>query len=141
MIPDSTVPATCRPEADEHRGTRQPRIPLRDVVSHQEDEMKYVVAMTFRNSGSAAENEAASKRLLDLYSKWSPPEGSTFHQFVGRLDGGGTFAVVETEKPSDLAVTTAQFGPFIDYQIYPVQDIADTVRAAQEGLAFREGVS
>lgn len=103
--------------------------------------MKYVVAMTFRNSGSAAENEAASKRLLDLYSKWSPPEGSTFHQFVGRLDGGGTFAVVETEKPSDLAVTTAQFGPFIDYQIYPVQDIADTVRAAQEGLSFREGVS
>ncbi|BBX17576.1 DUF3303 domain-containing protein [Mycolicibacterium duvalii] len=103
--------------------------------------MKYVIAMTFRNSGSAAENEASTKRLLDLYSKWSPPDGTTFHQFVGRLDGGGTFAVVETDNPDDLAVTTAKFGPLVEYQLYPVQDVADTVRAAQEGLAFREAVS
>lgn len=103
--------------------------------------MKYVVSMTFRLNGSANENEAAAKRILDLYSKWSPPDGSTFHQFVGRLDGGGTFAVIETDNPADLATTTAKFGPYVDYQIYPVQDIADTVRAAQEGLAFRESVS
>jgi hypothetical protein len=103
--------------------------------------MKYVVSMTFRLNGSAGENEAAAKRILDLYSKWTPPEGSTFHQFVGRIDGGGTFAVIETDNPSDLADTTAKFGPYVDYQIYPVQDIADTVRAAQEGLAFRDSVS
>lgn len=103
--------------------------------------MKYVVSMNFRLNGSASENEAAAKRMLDLYAKWSPPEGSTFHQFVGRLDGGGTFAVIETDNPSDLATTTAMFGPYVDYQIHPVQDINDTVRAAQQGVAYRESVS
>lgn len=103
--------------------------------------MKYVVSMNFRLNGSASENEAAAKRILDLYSKWSPPEGATFHQFVGRLDGGGTFAVIETDDPNAMAETTAKFGPYVEYQIWPVQDVADTVRAAQEGLAFRESVS
>jgi hypothetical protein len=103
--------------------------------------MKYLVSMTFRQSGSATENEAAARRMLDLYSKWTPPESTTFHQFVGRLDGGGTFAVIETDNPADLAATTSKFGPFVDYQVYPVVDVEDAVRAAQEGIAFRESVS
>ena len=103
--------------------------------------MKYVVAMTFRLNGSATENEASAKRILDLYSKWTPPAGTTFHQFVGRLDGAGTFAVVETDNPADLAETTSKFGPYVEYQIYPVQDIDETVRAAQGGVEFRESIS
>lgn len=103
--------------------------------------MKYVVAMNFRLNGSAAENEVAAKRILDLYSKWSPPETATFHQFVGRLDGAGTFAVIETDDAAALAETTSKFGPYVEYQIYPVQDVEDTVRAAHQGLAFRESIS
>lgn len=103
--------------------------------------MKYVVSMDFRLNGSAEENEAAASRILDLYSKWSPPASATFHQFVGRLDGGGTFAVIETDNPADIANTTAKFGPYVEYRVYPVQDIADTVVSAREGLAFRESVS
>ncbi|MGB3352612.1 MAG: DUF3303 family protein [Mycobacterium sp.] len=103
--------------------------------------MKYVVSMAFRLNGSATENEEAAKRIVDLYSKWSPPDGMTFHQFVGRLDGGGTFAVIETDNPADLAATSAKFGPYVEYEVYPVQDVADTVQAAQEGIAFRESVS
>jgi hypothetical protein len=76
-----------------------------------------------------------------LYSKWSPPKGTTFHQFLGRLDGGGTFAVVETDNPAEIAETTSQFGPYVEYQLYPVLDIEDTVGAAQHGVAFRESVS
>jgi hypothetical protein len=103
--------------------------------------MKYVISMTFRLNGSATENEAAAKRILDLYSKWTPPDSTTFHQFVGRLDGAGTFAVVETDNPADLAATTSKFGPYVEYQVYPVQDVAETVQAAQEGLEFRESIS
>lgn len=103
--------------------------------------MKYLVSMKFRLNASASENEAASKRILDLYSKWSPPEGTTFHQFLGRLDGAGTFAVVESDDPAAIADTTSKFGPYVEYEIHPVQDIEDTVRAAYEGVAFRESVS
>jgi hypothetical protein len=101
--------------------------------------MKFVVSMNFLRNGSAAENKAAQKELLDLYSKWKPPDGTTFHQFLGRIDGGGTFAVVETDNPADLMDTTSKFGAFVDYQIYPVVEIADAVQAAQDAVSFVGG--
>lgn len=98
--------------------------------------MKYVVSMTFLRNGSAAENKAAQKELLELYSKWKPPAGTTFHQFVSRVDGGGTFAVVETDNPVEMIATTSKFNAFVDYQVYPVVEVADGVKAGQEALSF-----
>jgi hypothetical protein len=103
--------------------------------------MKYVISMTFRLNGSATENEAAQRRMLDLYSKWTPPASTTFHQFVARCDGAGAFSVVETDNPADLMDTTSKFGPLVDYQIYPVVDIAEAVRTSQEAIEFRESIS
>jgi hypothetical protein len=51
--------------------------------------MKYVMAWTNRLGGSGKENEEAVERALELFSKWQPPAGTTFHQFVGRLDAEG----------------------------------------------------
>ncbi|MFZ1175410.1 MAG: DUF3303 family protein, partial [Mycobacterium sp.] len=62
--------------------------------------MKYVVAWTYRLNGSAAENEESLRRGLAVFSKWTQPQGTTYHQFVGRLDGAGGFAVVETDNPA-----------------------------------------
>jgi hypothetical protein len=103
--------------------------------------MKYVISYTLRLNGSAAENEAAAKRLLELYSKWTPQASMTFHQMVGRVDGNGGFAVVETDNPMDLLDATSKFGAVIEYQIHPVVDVADSVRVAQEGVEFRESIS
>ena len=64
--------------------------------------MKYVVSWTVRLGGSAADNEAAVKRLLEVYSKWTIPDSTTYHQFVSRVDGNGGFAVVETDNPMDM---------------------------------------
>src|SRR5262249_25141216 len=104
----------------------------------EEDEVKHVFAWTFRQGGSAKENEEAVRRVLQLFSKWTPPASATIHQFVGRLDGGGGFMVIETDNPADLADGPTKFGPFFDYQLYPVVDIAETARSAQEGVEFRE---
>jgi hypothetical protein len=103
--------------------------------------MKYVMTWTPRLNGSVEENEAAARRGLELFSKWQPPASSTFHQFVARLDGGGGFAVVETDNAADLLDGTGKFGTLNEFQLYPVVDMADGVRAAQEGVAFRESVS
>jgi hypothetical protein len=99
--------------------------------------MKFVVSITFRLNGGAAENEVAARRILDVYSKWTPPASMTFHQFVARVDGGGGFSLVETDNPADLMEITSKFAPFADYEIYPVVDIADGVRVLQEAAEFR----
>jgi hypothetical protein len=103
--------------------------------------MKYVVSMKFRVDGSVRDNEDAVRRLLDVYSKWTPPASTTFHQFVGRVDGRGSFAVVETDDVRDLMDASSKFGPYAEYEIYPVLDVADTVQMAQEAIAFRESIS
>ena len=103
--------------------------------------MKYVMSWTPRLSGSAEENETATRRGLELFSKWQQPASTTFHQFVGQLDGAGGFAVVETDDPANLLDGSSKFGPLNEFQLYPVADIADWMQAAQEGVEFRESIS
>jgi hypothetical protein len=103
--------------------------------------MKYVISSTARLNGSGKENEAAMRRGLELFSKWTPPASTTIHQFVGRVDGGGSFAVVETDDPADLLDAVSKFGPLLEYQIHPVVEIADWARMLQEGAEFRESIS
>jgi hypothetical protein len=101
--------------------------------------MKYHVSWTFRLGGSASENEAAAKRVLALYSKWTPPEGTTYHQFLGRADGNGGYAVIETDNPTELA-DVATFAPFAEWQIQPVLDVAEAVQIATEAIKFRDSI-
>jgi hypothetical protein len=102
--------------------------------------MQFVVMWKVRSGGSPADNEAAASRVLEVFAKWSPPSDETFHQFLGRLDGTGGFAVVETDNPESLAEAPAKFGPYLDFEIIPVDDVSETVRILQEGAAFREAV-
>ena len=99
--------------------------------------MKYVVAWETR----ADVSEDAQARTLHVFSKWAPAEGTTFLQFVGRVDGRGGFAVVETDDVALVARDTAIFSAFFDMSVYPVLDIQDSVRIGGEAAEFRHGVS
>jgi hypothetical protein len=100
--------------------------------------MKYVVTWMNRDSGNA---EADVKRSLSIFSKWSPSAGSTFHQFVGRVDGEGGFAVVETDDPMDILRDVSLFAPWLKYEVHPVVDIADVARVGAEAIKIRDSVS
>ena len=102
--------------------------------------MKFVVVNTVRPGGSAKETEEAVPRVLELWSKFTPPAGTTIHQMFARADGNGNFAVVETDNATDLIESTSKFGPYFDTQIFPVVDVAEGVSAAQEGVKFRESI-
>ena len=102
--------------------------------------MKYAMSWTTRLGGSGKENEEAVGRALTLFSKWQPPASATFHQFVGRLDGEGGFAIVETDNPAELLTETLKFAPFNAFQIHPVVDMGDWAQAAQQGIDFRASV-
>ncbi len=103
--------------------------------------MKYVMAWTSRINSSGRENEEAVQRALQLFSKWQPSAGVTYHQFVGRVDAEGGFAVVETDHPTELLNDTAKFAPYNVFQIYPVVDVNEWAQHAQDGVEFRESIS
>jgi hypothetical protein len=102
--------------------------------------MLFVVTWKNRSGGSAAENEATAARVLEVFGKWTPPSDLTFHQFLGRLDGTGGFAVVETANPDALADAPAKFGTYLDFEIFPVNVITETTRLLTEGVEFRKSV-
>ncbi|MFN8228965.1 MAG: DUF3303 family protein [Mycobacterium sp.] len=99
------------------------------------------MSWTTRYHGGVMDNENAAKRGVETFAKWTPPAGLKFEQFVGRIDGNGGFAVVETDNVADLLDGTAKFAPANEFQIYPVVDIADWIQAATDGIGFRESIS
>jgi hypothetical protein len=103
--------------------------------------MKYLVTWTARDGGSAAEVEAAVKRTLAVFSKWSPPSDVTFHQFLARLDGEGGCAIVETDNPASVAEGPAKFGPYFEFDVIPVMDITEGTQIVSEAAEFRDSIS
>ena len=88
--------------------------------------MKYVVTWENRPSATA--------------SVHTPQEGSNFREFLGRVDGRGGFAVVETDDAATIAKDVAPFGGFFDFTVYPVQEIADTAAVGMEAVAFLQSI-
>jgi len=103
--------------------------------------MKYVIAWKVRHGGSAAENEANAARILEVYSKWTPPTGVTFHQFVARIDGEGGFAVTEGDDPATAALDIAKLSPYLEYTVYPVMDVAEHAGLWAEAVEWRKSIT
>jgi hypothetical protein len=99
--------------------------------------MKYVIAWEGRENTS----EELLARGLQVFSKWSPAEGANFLQFVGRVDGRGGFAVVETDDVALIAHDMAIFTAFFDMSVYPVLDIEENARISGEAVEFRNRAS
>jgi hypothetical protein len=77
-------------------------------------------------------------RVLAVFSKWTPPADTTFHQFLGRLDSQGGFAVIETDNPDSVGEAASKFNPYFRFEIIPVIYIGDTTRLLSEGIEFRK---
>jgi hypothetical protein len=103
--------------------------------------MKYVIQWTARSNGSGAQAEEDGKRLLQLFSKWSPSPDATFHQFVERLSGTGGYAVVESDNVAAVMDGPSKFAPYLDFTVEPVVDIMDSIVVANEGIEFRDSIS
>ncbi|SEL62378.1 Protein of unknown function [Blastococcus sp. DSM 46786] len=99
--------------------------------------MKYVVAWRERPTGSAAEYEAAQKRIREVLALWEMPASLTIHQFVARVGESG-YAVLETVEPADLQYLITAFAPF-SITVVPMTDVMD---AADEprGIEWRNGL-
>jgi hypothetical protein len=103
--------------------------------------MKFLVSWTARDGGGGADNEEAVKRSLQVFGKWSPPEGDTFHQFLTRLDGNGGYAVVETDNALNILDSSAKFGPWFKFEVIPVVDIMEGTPVAAQAIEFRDSIT
>jgi hypothetical protein len=99
--------------------------------------MKYVLTWWERPGGSAADHEAAQKRILDIFQKWEIPETLTFHQFLVRVGEFGGYAVLETDDLAELEKWIVIYAGF-QFRLEPVLDVEEAVGAQSEGIAWRD---
>lgn len=107
----------------------------------RERPVKFVIAWTERDGGYGAAREDAAPRALAAFANWTPPDAVTVHEFLARLDGTGGFSVVETDDPDVLLDGPTKFGPWVQFHIYPVTEMAVGARAAQAGVEFRAAIT
>jgi uncharacterized protein DUF3303 len=89
--------------------------------------MKFVLSWTALRGTSAKTRRRELRRSLDGFVRWLPPNNLTFREFVVRADGGGGFAVVETDAAADLLDGVARFSPWFEFEVFAVVEIADAV--------------
>ena len=99
--------------------------------------MKYVMTWWERPGGSAADHEAAQKRILDIFQKWEIPETITFHQFLVRVGEFGGYAVLETDDLAEVEKATTIYAGF-QFRVEPVLDVEEAAAAEAEGIAWRD---
>ncbi len=102
---------------------------------------QYLVHWVARPGGSATDNEAAAKRALQLFSKWTPHPAANFKAMVATLDGRGGYALVETNDPAALAEGPLKFGSVFDFTVVPVVDMLEAVGMMTEAIEFRDSIS
>jgi hypothetical protein len=98
---------------------------------------KYV--LQWETLDTAAADEGAAKRLLDVFSKWTPA-ASNIALFLSRVDNRGGFSVVETDKPLDILRDVTKFGNWLKFTVTPVVDITDAVPVFNEAVDFVESI-
>ena len=97
--------------------------------------MKYVVSWRERPTGSAAEFEAARKRVVEAFSTLEKPKSLTIHHLVARIGLDG-YAVVETDEPADLQYLLRVYAP-ASFTVEPLIEALAAVTTEMRGLDRR----
>ena len=87
--------------------------------------MKFVVTWKVRSGASAADNEAAAARTLEVFGKWV----ATLRRDIPSVwlsRRYGRFRRRRNRDPDSLAEAPAKFGTYLDFEIIPVNDITET---------------
>lgn len=85
-------------------------------------------------------SEEGSRRSLDVFAKWQPPDGAVFQGFYGFADGSGGVAIIEIDSVETLARTTAPWTPWLRFAVTPILPIQDASAISADALAFLDSV-
>ena len=98
--------------------------------------MKFVISWRSRATEDGERNTETAARSFENFSKWTPSDKVKFNEFVARADNRGGFAVIETDDIREVLATNAKFSAYVEYEVFPVVDIADAAGAWQEAIEF-----
>jgi Protein of unknown function (DUF3303) len=101
--------------------------------------MKFVLAYTTVDGGSASEREDAERRAMQILSKFAP--SVEISMWVDRLDAQGGFALFETDDPSAILKDIAIWAPLVRFELHPVMDVGDATPIQQEAIDFRDSIT
>jgi hypothetical protein len=103
--------------------------------------MKFVLSWTALRGTSAKTRRRELRRSLDGFVRWLPSNNLTFREFLVRADGGGGFAVVETDAAADVLDGVARFSPWFEFEVFAVVDVADAVSVLDAAASWLDFVN
>lgn len=104
--------------------------------------MKYMIEYTVRLGGLTHEqNFDKLEALQTAFGKWKPEEGLKVHAFVGTLDGGDGYVLVEADDPKVISSFVTKFGHWNDIDVVPVIDIGDVVAISGPNIGWARTAS
>jgi hypothetical protein len=101
--------------------------------------MKYMLTWTERSQGSALEYENAKKRILEVFTQWTPPENFNIELFVIRVGDWGGYMLLECDEPAAVHKLCSLLPAFV-FAVHPVIPIDEAIRVELESIAFRDGL-
>ena len=98
---------------------------------------KYLIE--WKNRDGLAGDESQPRRLLDVFSKWTPAAGNIL-QMVSRVDDNGGLSIVETDNVTDILRDVSKFTVWLVFTVTPVIDITDAVPVFNEAIDYIDSI-
>ena len=99
--------------------------------------MKFVLTWTPRTGGSPAEAAAAQNAAMERLGHFTPGDSATIHQWLVRADGGGGFAVFESDSPEEILHDLSVWSDMQDSELHLVVDIAEAAEIQARAISAR----
>ncbi len=98
--------------------------------------------MLFANIYTWKENhgEESQKRVVNLFSHWTPPAGVEFKNHYLFADGSGGLVIMEVSTAAAGFEGATVWSPFMDERIVPLVDVTEAVPITMKVSAWRDSV-
>jgi hypothetical protein len=98
----------------------------------------YISIARFRRAGlDAPAVRKEAQELVDYFTAWTPPAGTTMVGLWVTVDGTESIGVWDTSSHASLSTIGAQFLPWADIEILPVLDVQENLTAQAAGGLFK----
>jgi len=85
-------------------------------------------------------SEESGKRVLQLFANWTLPAGYEIKSHYAFADGSGGIILAEVSTAAAAYESAAPWGPFFEFKIAPIVDIAESLPILQKVHAWRDSV-
>jgi len=84
--------------------------------------------------------EEAGKRVLQLFTNWTPPRGWEMKAHYAFADGSGGIAIAEAGSAAAIYEAHIPWEAFFEFKTVPLLDITESVPIGQKVYAWRDSV-